>query len=211
MSSSLLAERLDALLPQTQCQKCGYAGCQPYAAAIAANKADFNQCPPGGAETITALADLLKREPKPLNSANGSEQPPKVAIIDEETCIGCVRCIQVCPVDAILGAAKHMHTVIAAECTGCELCLVPCPVDCIIMQPVAPLHGQDKKIKTDLARQRYQTRQQRLIRTATERAAKLHAKKAALNPAKLSKTAKQAIITAALERAKAKKAAQNQQ
>ena len=134
-----------------------------------------------------------------------------MAVIDEKTCIGCVRCIQVCPVDAILGAAKHMHTVIAAECTGCELCLAPCPVDCIIMQPVAPLHGQDKKIKADLARQRYQARQQRLTRTATDRAAKLHAKKAALNPAKLSKTAKQAIITAALERAKAKKAAQNQQ
>lgn len=208
---SVLAERIDALLPQTQCQKCGYAGCRPYAEAIANNQADFNQCPPGGAETIAALAEFLDRDLKPLNPSNGVERVPSVAVIDEPACIGCARCIQVCPVDAILGAAKYMHTVIAQECTGCELCLVPCPVDCIVMQPITPLARQAKRSKANSARRRYQARQQRLTRAATERAAKLHAKKAALNPAKLSKTAKQAIITAALERAKAKKAAHNRQ
>ena len=131
-----LVDRIDALLPQTQCGQCSYPGCRPYAEAIAKGEADINQCPPGGETTIIALADLLDRDPKPLNPENGAEKPKMVAVIDEERCIGCTLCIQACPVDAILGAAKHMHTVIESECTGCELCLEPCPVDCIDMVPL---------------------------------------------------------------------------
>jgi electron transport complex protein RnfB len=134
-----LAEKIDAILPQTQCGQCGFPGCRPYAEAIASGQADINQCPPGGETTIKNLADLLGVEPKPLNAENGSEKEvPLVAVIDEAVCIGCTKCIQACPVDAILGAAKQMHTVITDECTGCELCLAPCPVDCIDMVPV---HG----------------------------------------------------------------------
>jgi len=132
-----LVARIDAILPQTQCGQCGYPGCKPYAAAIAAGEADINQCPPGGDAGAHALADLMGVEYKPLNAENGTTKPKAVAFIDEATCIGCTLCIQACPVDAILGAAKHMHTIIASECTGCELCLAPCPVDCITMVPVA--------------------------------------------------------------------------
>ncbi len=128
-----VVEQIDALLPQTQCGQCGYPGCRPYAQAIASDEADINQCPPGGESGIQALADLLGREPKPLNPENGEEKPRTVAVIDEQVCIGCTLCIQACPVDAILGATKQMHTVIEDECTGCDLCLPPCPVDCIEM------------------------------------------------------------------------------
>ncbi|HET7371093.1 MAG TPA: RnfABCDGE type electron transport complex subunit B [Gammaproteobacteria bacterium] len=132
------AQDIDRLLPQTQCERCGYAGCQPYAEAIASGEADINRCPPGGDATVAALAEFLDREIKPLDPECGEPLAPAVAVIDEETCIGCTRCIQACPVDAIVGAAKLMHTVIAAECTGCELCLPPCPVDCIDIVPARP-------------------------------------------------------------------------
>ena len=128
-----LVEKIDALLPQTQCGQCTYPGCRPYAEAIARGDADINQCPPGGETTIIALADLLGRDPKPLNPEHGVEKAKRVAIIDEKVCIGCTLCIQACPVDAILGAPKLMHTVIEDECTGCDLCVPPCPVDCIDM------------------------------------------------------------------------------
>jgi len=128
-----LTDRIDALLPQTQCGQCHYAGCRPYAEAIAIGEADINQCPPGGEAGIRALATLLGREVKPLNPEHGVETPRTVAIIDEAVCIGCTKCIQVCPVDAILGAPQVMHSVLTDECTGCGLCLVPCPVDCIAM------------------------------------------------------------------------------
>jgi electron transport complex protein RnfB len=131
-----LVEKIDAILPQTQCGQCGYPGCKPYATAIAQGEADINQCPPGGDAGMRALADLLGVEPKPLNAEHGLPKPKAVAFIDENTCIGCTLCIQACPVDAILGAAKHMHTIIASECTGCELCLAPCPVDCISMETI---------------------------------------------------------------------------
>lgn len=133
-----LVDKIDAILPQTQCGQCGFPGCKPYATAIADGRADINCCPPGGEEGIRKLADLLGREPKPLSAEHGVEKPKSVAIIDESTCIGCTLCLQACPVDAIIGAAKQMHTVIAKQCTGCELCIAPCPVDCILMQPVAP-------------------------------------------------------------------------
>ena len=128
-----IIEKIDSILPQTQCGQCGYPGCKPYATAIANGEADINQCPPGGDDGIHKLADLLGVDYKPLNEEHGVPKPKSVAIIDEKTCIGCTLCIQACPVDAILGSAKHMHTIIEKECTGCELCLPPCPVDCIEM------------------------------------------------------------------------------
>jgi len=131
-----LVDQIDALLPQTQCGQCNYIGCRPYAEAIANNEADINQCPPNGEAGIIALANLLGKEAKPLNSEFGEEKPAAVAFIIEQDCIGCVKCIPPCPVDAILGASKQMHTVISSECTGCELCVSPCPVDCIVMLPI---------------------------------------------------------------------------
>ena len=130
-----LVEQIEAVLPQTQCGQCGYAGCRPYAEAIAAGEAEINLCPPGGANGIAALADVLGREP-PATTDTNAEPPRLLAVIDEQHCIGCTLCIQACPVDAILGAAKHMHTVIARECTGCALCIAPCPVDCIHLVPI---------------------------------------------------------------------------
>ena len=131
-----LVDQIDAILPQTQCGQCSFPGCKPYATAIAEGRADINQCPPGGEEGIRKLAELLGVEAKPLNAENGAVKPKAVAYIDENTCIGCTLCIQACPVDAIAGAAKQMHTIIASECTGCELCVAPCPVDCISMVPL---------------------------------------------------------------------------
>ena len=131
-----LVDKIDSILPQTQCGQCGFPGCRPYATAIANGEADINQCPPGGEEGIRNLADLLGREFKPLDEEHGVEKPKAVAVIDEQTCIGCTLCIQACPVDAIVGAAKQMHTVVEKECTGCELCVAPCPVDCITMEPL---------------------------------------------------------------------------
>ena len=132
-----VADRIDALLPQTQCGQCDYPGCRPYAEALAKGGAPINRCAPGGEATMRALADLLEVDPNPLDPERDKSQP-LVAVIDEAICIGCTQCIQVCPVDAILGTSKRMHTVIAAECTGCELCLPPCPVDCIDLEPLTP-------------------------------------------------------------------------
>lgn len=142
-----VVEQVNAILPQTQCGQCGYPGCLPYARAIVDDEVAINQCPPGGAAGIAELAELLGREPLPLNPENGAVKPAMVARIVEEDCIGCTKCIQDCPVDAIVGSARMMHTVIASECTGCELCLPPCPVDCIILIPVdehrRPLPGPE--------------------------------------------------------------------
>jgi electron transport complex protein RnfB len=159
-----LADRIDALLPQTQCTRCGYPTCRAYADAIAGGLADIDRCPPGGADGIVALAHLLGRESKPLNPAYGSEAPPLVAFIDEDACIGCTKCIQACPVDAIVGAAKRMHTIIAAECTGCELCLPPCPVDCIALLSAAPapLARTQVLARAVQARGRFDARNERL-------------------------------------------------
>jgi electron transport complex protein RnfB len=129
-----LVEKIDAILPQTQCGQCGYPGCKPYAEAIAADEAEINRCPPGGEEGVRKLSELLGVEPKALDA---EPRAKAVAVIDESACIGCTLCIQACPVDAIVGATKQMHTVVADQCTGCELCVAPCPVDCIRMEPIA--------------------------------------------------------------------------
>jgi H+/Na+-translocating ferredoxin:NAD+ oxidoreductase subunit B len=136
-----LVDQLDALLPQTQCGQCRYPGCRPYAAAMARGEADIDRCPPGGDATVRALAELLGREPRRVDPGYGSSHGPVVAWIDEERCIGCARCLPACPVDAIVGASRYAHTVIAGQCTGCELCLPPCPVDCIELRPLPASQG----------------------------------------------------------------------
>jgi len=130
-----LIERVNACLPQTQCAQCGHPGCRPYATAIINDDAPINQCPPGGDALIHELADLLGKQFMPLDAERGETKPPQVAVIDEPLCIGCTLCIAACPVDAIVGASKLMHTVVIDQCTGCELCLPPCPVDCISLVP----------------------------------------------------------------------------
>ncbi len=163
---STLAQRIDALLPQTQCGKCGYGGCMPYAEAIADADAPINRCPPGGAAGIADLALLLDRAPLPLDPACGVEKPPRVALIVEADCIGCTKCIQACPVDAIVGAPGLMHSVLADRCTGCELCLAPCPVDCIAMADAgrAAESAARRRQLADAARARFVSRNARLLR-----------------------------------------------
>lgn len=179
MSNAVSAQAIDELLPQTQCTRCGYTGCRPYAEAIANGEADINQCPPGGTETILALAALTGRAVAPLNPDNGFEAAPTVALIDEERCIGCTRCLPPCPVDAIVGAPRLMHTVVAALCTGCELCIAPCPVDCIRMVPLLarPAHAVLALPAAADSRGRYETHNERSARRAAERAAILADKK----------------------------------
>jgi electron transport complex protein RnfB len=177
------ADDIDALLPQTQCTRCGYTGCRPYAEAIADGVAQINQCPPGGAATIGSLATLLCRDVMPLNPANGVESAPLVAEIDEDVCIGCAKCLPPCPVDAIVGARKQMHTVVAELCTGCELCIAPCPVDCIKMVPRAGLVDASPAPEADLNRERFHAHIARLERQANNQAAVLAARKQAARPA----------------------------
>lgn len=203
-----LAEKINALLPQTQCGKCGYSGCKPYAEAIAAGEAGINKCPPGGEEGIRDLAGLLGVPFKPFEPGVVIK-PPSVAFIDENLCIGCTLCIQACPVDAIAGASKLMHTVIASLCTGCELCIAPCPVDCISMLPLPgslPTRSQ-KRATAQASKERYQFRQQRLERDKREKAERLAQKeKAAVKAAATPQSNAQALIQAALERARAQAA-----
>ena len=193
-----LALRIDALLPQTQCTRCGYPACADYARAIAAGEAAINQCPPGGAAGIEQLAALLGRASAPLNPLNGVEKPREVAFIDEAVCIGCTKCIQACPVDAIMGASKLMHTVIVDECTSCELCIAPCPVDCIQMLPVRD-DGDDVARRAVHFRSRYTARNVRLARLDAQRDAELATRKAQLD-------AGADAVRAAIARARAKKA-----
>ena len=160
----MLAERINRLLPQTQCTKCGFDGCAPYARAIAEDSAPINRCPPGGEAGVAALALLLNRPTLPLDQTCGNHVPLQVAVIDEQFCIGCTLCIQACPVDAILGASKVMHTVLSADCTGCDLCVAPCPVDCIEMVNVEPARAWDRN-DAEQARMRYERRQLRLNKT----------------------------------------------
>ena len=176
------ADRIDALLPQTQCTRCGYAACRPYAEAVAVGAADLNRCPPGGADTIAALARLLKRSVRPLDPECGAAAPPLVAQIDEATCIGCAKCLPPCPVDAILGAQKQLHTVLLALCTGCELCVAPCPVDCITMVPRAALAPPVAAPAPADNRARYAARNRRLAEQAARRAALVSERKQAAAP-----------------------------
>jgi electron transport complex protein RnfB len=217
-TNKTLADRIEDVLPQTQCTKCGYDGCRPYAEAIAAGAADINQCPPGGAEGIVRLSAVTGRQVISLNPVNGVEGPRAGAENDEAQCIGCTLCIQACPVDAIVGAAKLMHTVVPDLCTGCDLCVHPCPVDCIVMYPVTEATGWAawSQAEADAARERHDFRSLRLKREKDENdarlAAKANAKMAAveaLDPATdadaAEKERKRAIIAAAMERARLKK------
>lgn len=208
-----LIEKIDAVLPQTQCGKCGFPGCKPYAEAIVEGRADINQCPPGDQEGIQKLAEILGVPPKPLNTTHGLPKPKVVAWIDEHICIGCTFCIQSCPVDAIVGAAKQMHTVIAAECTGCELCIPPCPMDCIRLIPATEkMDGAFnlpadafRKQAADAARSRYQFRLQRLARE--KQANKKPLKHKITEQSEIisvsAEARKRAIVQAAMKRAKA--------
>jgi electron transport complex protein RnfB len=170
-------DQIDALLPQTQCTRCGYQGCRPYAQAIASGAAAINQCPPGGAATIAALARLTGHPAQPLNPANGVEGPALVAQIDESVCIGCAKCLPPCPVDAILGAHRQMHTVLLASCNGCELCIAPCPVDCITMVPRASLGPVPAAPTPEENRTRYAAHTERAAARAERRAEIIRARK----------------------------------
>lgn len=209
-----LALRINAALPQTQCTRCGFPDCARYANAIAAGQAGINQCPPGGAEGVVRLAAITGQAAQALNPEHGVEGPLTVALIDEDWCIGCTLCIKACPVDAIVGSNKQMHTVIASHCTGCELCLPVCPVDCISLEVVSGARtGWQAWSATQAqsARERYQQRQTRLEREQREQAARLEAKARLkltdlaahsqhTDPAMLDK--KRAVIEAALARAR---------
>ena len=211
-----LADRINDILPQTQCKKCGYAGCKPYAEAMASGKADINKCPPGGEEGIRELADLLGVEFKPFGE-DVVLKPPSVAFIDENLCIGCTLCLQACPVDAISGASKQMHTIIAPLCTGCELCVAPCPVDCISMLPLPQkiLTRDQKHAAAKAARERYQFRLERIECEKREKAERFAAREQAAkqpqstipsaNPADVMQQKIQAAITRAKEQAAAVK------
>lgn len=206
MLPSSLVDRIDAVLPQTQCTKCGYDGCRPYAEAIAQDGESINRCPPGGADGIRKLAALLNVPELPLDPDCGTHLPPLVAVIDEQHCIGCTLCIQACPVDAIIGANKLMHTVVADLCTGCDLCVPPCPVDCISM---APAMREWTPALADAARHHHQRRQGRLAAQHGETSAL--AARTLANKAPVATTtgadpdARQQAIAAALARARARR------
>ncbi|MBS1170441.1 MAG: ferredoxin [Burkholderiaceae bacterium] len=213
----LLAVQIEDLLPQTQCTKCGYPSCRLYAQAIADDEAEINQCPPGGAEGVARLAQLLGKPALPLNPANGIERPRPVAVIDETRCIGCTLCIQACPVDAIIGGAKQMHTVVSELCTGCDLCVPVCPVDCIGMRPVTgELTGWAawSQPQADAARARHDQRNARLQRERAEHEAMLAERAARMRATvtpdeQAEKDRKKALIQAAMERARQKASAKD--
>ncbi len=206
MNDSLI-EKIDAILPQTQCTQCGFPDCRSYAVAIAQSEAEINQCPPGDEAGIRRLATLLGVVPKPLDTAYGVPKSKVIALIDESLCIGCTFCIRACPVDAIAGAAKQMHTVIADECTGCELCVAPCPMDCIQMIAAEIVSDEAKLNAANVARERHQFRLQRLERNAREQAARFDKKAKKVVQTPVSDDArKKAAIQAALKRAAAAKA-----
>lgn len=175
-AAEALIERVEAVLPQTQCTRCGHGGCRPYAEALVREAAPINRCPPGGQRGIEALAAVLGRATLPLDPACGSEADPGVAWIDPHACIGCARCLPVCPVDAIIGAARFLHTVYESQCNGCELCIASCPVDCIRMQP--RLEGQVAPSATD-NRRRHEQHRERFAREASARALLLAERKRA--------------------------------
>ncbi len=213
-----LADQIEDLLPQTQCTRCGYPACRPYAEAIANGAASYNQCPPGGIEGVTRLAALLGKPVIPINAEHGHERRRPLAVIDEARCIGCTLCIQACPVDAIVGAAKQMHMILPDLCTGCDLCVAPCPVDCIAMVDVTTTTGWSawSQQQADAARKRHDFRTLRLQREREENDARLSAKASEKlkqvngetpqsDEARMEQARKKAIIEAAIERARLKK------
>ena len=204
MEGNHIVEKIDSILPQTQCGQCSYTGCMPYANAISKGEAEINQCPPGGEIVIRALAELMDVKYKPLDESYGISKPKAVAFIDENTCIGCTFCIQACPVDAILGAAKQMHTIIEKECTGCELCLAPCPVDCITMPEIKGIISDNIANKeANIARKRNNFRILRLEREKIERAERNAKRKLESNKGEKAKLIeeKRVEIAAAVSRA----------
>ena len=213
-SQPAIVGKIDAWLPQTQCTQCGYPRCRAYAEAVAEGKAGINQCPPGNEMTIQALATLLHTPPKPLDPRFGVHKPRTSAIIDENVCIGCRKCLDVCPVDAILGARKRMHTVITQECTGCELCLPPCPVDCIEMAPVSPAPESKPWAEYALAEtDRWRARNEKHVRRLARRkqARRTPISKAAPTTLLPSDSHKiRAEIHAAVERVRVKKSLRNE-
>jgi electron transport complex protein RnfB len=216
-----LARRIDAVLPQTQCTRCGYPDCSAYAQAIAAGEAPINQCPPGGAEGIARLAAVTGHPVTPLNPANGIEGPLTLAVIDENWCIGCTLCIKACPTDAIIGSNKLMHTVVDPYCTGCELCIPVCPVDCISLEVVSGERTGWRAWTAAQAaqgRERYQQRTARLAREQIEHERALEAKARmkfadleahSMHTDPLTLAKKRAVIEAALARARAKRGEQS--
>lgn len=194
-----LADTIDALLPQTQCEQCGFHGCRPYADAIAAGEAGIDRCPPGGRAGIARLAALLDRPIVPLDTSRGIEKPRTLARVIEADCIGCTKCIQACPVDAIVGAAKMMHAVIDDLCTGCELCVPACPVDCIVLDPM-PVAQADDRGHADAARIRFVRREARLGRERAARETQL-----ATSKNEVAAPAARNAVLEALARAKARK------
>ena len=198
-------EQIDAVLPQTQCGLCEFSGCHPYATALAENAVEINRCPPGGVETLLELASLLEKDPTPfLNDMQLNAKPATIAVIREEECIGCTKCIQACPTDAILGTHKQMHTIITDACTGCGLCVAPCPVDCIDMVPAKSKSSFDKKQAANQWRERFVARNQRLFQEK-EQLYKKHSKKKPLPTAEPSLTARKITIQEAVQRAKNRK------
>lgn len=215
-----LADAIDAALPQTQCTRCGYPDCRSYAQAIADGEAEIDRCPPGGAEGVVRLAAITQRAPRPLDASCGAEGPLRLALIDEDWCIGCTLCIKACPVDCIVGSNKRMHTVIASQCTGCELCVPVCPVDCISMQPVdasvdaptgwaawSPAQADDARLRYQQTRARRERAKaehdQRLADKAAHKLENLAAESKLAEPEQLDR--KRAVIEAALARARAKR------
>lgn len=198
-----LADRIDAELPQTQCTQCGFDGCRPYAEALARGESEINRCPPGGEDGMRALARLLERPQRPIDPECGEPlERPLVAVIDESTCIGCTLCIQACPVDAIVGSGKLMHTVIESECTGCELCIPPCPVDCIELAPNPdPTPPRQRAAQF---RSRYEARNRRLAHEAAERRRRRAEKRARLQ-GRDERARKREEIAAAVARARARR------
>jgi electron transport complex protein RnfB len=220
---SLLVDQIDAILPQTQCNQCDFPGCRPYAEALANGDAEINQCPPGGQEGADALAELLGVEALPLNQEHGETKPKRIALVDEQVCIGCTLCIKACPVDAFVGSSKVMTQVIAKECTGCDLCLPVCPVDCIDMIEIKPANlitfinyhqfyeelykkqTQEKKPK-EISKERFEFREMRIERNKQERSDLLESRMIALKEKMVKDKTQKEKIDAAMSRVNLSKA-----